>query len=113
MYIGNTQSTLAASYTTYTSKDNSTTAEKGAAATARSGGSDTVTISDEARRAADAAQTEARDGGASNNPLATYATPDWMVPYGVVVPNEVGASANWLAESHPKLAAASQTDRTD
>src|SRR5690606_39667476 len=67
---------------------------------------DRVTLSDAGLRAAKAAQTP-------DHPLAMYQLPAWMAGSYIEAPNTLGASANWLDERYPQVAAASSAERTE
>lgn len=67
---------------------------------------DRVTLSDAGLRAAKAAQTP-------DHPLEMYQLPAWMAGSYIEAPNTLGASANWLDERYPQVAAASSAERTE
>lgn len=67
---------------------------------------DHVTLSEAGLRAAKAAQTH-------DHPLEMYQLPSWMADSYIKVPSTLGASANWLDERYPKVAAASSAERSE
>ncbi|WP_031387062.1 hypothetical protein [Desulfonatronum thiodismutans] len=81
---------------------------------------DTVTISSEGRRAADAlhsgdvsAAGDVRQTSSSDYPLEMYQIPGWFADYGFQVSTQLGAKGDWFAERHPQAAAASAAERTE
>ena len=67
---------------------------------------DRVTLSDAGLRAAKVAQTH-------DHPLEMYQLPAWMAGSYIEAPNTLGASAKWLEERHPQVAAALSAERSE
>ncbi|WP_028572926.1 hypothetical protein [Desulfonatronum lacustre] len=84
-----------------------------------SNSADTVTISSEGRRAADAlrgdisATGDARQTSAADYPLEMYQIPAWFAEYGFQVSTQLGAKGDWFAERYPQAAAASTAERRE
>lgn len=117
MYIGNIQSIIAASNITIAraAKSNPMPEERAKEPASQSGGGDSVTISQEALRAAQIERTLAQPADSNtpgDYPLEMYQVPQWTSSYHVVY-NEglLGKSGNWEAENYPKWVAATQDER--
>lgn len=117
MYIGNIHSASAASRTANAAKNEPVAAEKGKGVAGGQGsGADSVTISDDARRVAEAERTLTQpldDSVPGTYPLEMYAIPEWRTTYYPQGNSELGSSANWMAENYPKLAAATKEERAE
>lgn len=80
---------------------------------------DTVTISNEGRQAADAlrggisAAGDVRQTASVDYPLEMYQIPKWFAEYGFQVSTQLGTKGDWFAESHPQAAAASAVERAE
>jgi hypothetical protein len=75
----------------------------------------TVTISEAARQAADAERATAsgRRSAAGIHPLEMYQVPGWYADYGFEVTGELGSGANGFTQKYPEAAAASSSDRAE
>lgn len=78
---------------------------------------DSVTISDAARRAADAEDAipgaGAQGGSSGAYPLEMYQVPSWRAEYMFQVPNKLGVGADWFAGKYPQAASASEVERSE